>query len=73
MGGGDHDQVNGNAEIAERLAESYELGAATLQLRLDDEQVQVAVGASLASGAGAEQDHLGVGRGCRKTAASLSD
>jgi hypothetical protein len=71
--GAENYQVDRDTEIADSLAESHELGAATLQLGLDDEQIQVAVGSTLASGAGAEQDHLGVGSGCRKTAASLSN
>lgn len=56
-------EVDRNAEIAERFAESHELRSAALQLGLDDKQIQIAVGPTLASGPRAEQDHLGVGGG----------
>jgi hypothetical protein len=40
---GHDDQVDRDAEIAESLAESYELRAPTFDLGLDDEQIQVTV------------------------------
>src|SRR4051794_38798139 len=50
-------EVNRDAEIAEGFAKSHELRSAALQLRLDDEQIQVAVGTTLASGARAKKDY----------------
>jgi hypothetical protein len=64
-------EVDPNAEIAESLAESHELRSAALQLRLDDEQIQIALGAAFAAGTRAEQDHLGVGSGCGQATGSL--
>jgi hypothetical protein len=64
-------EVDRDAEIAESLAESYELRSTALQLRLNDKQIQVAVGTTLATGARAEEDHLGTRRSSRKTTASL--
>lgn len=73
MRGRYNDQVDRDAEIAEGEAKPHKLRSTALQLRLDDEQIQVAVRATLAASAGAEQDHLGVRRGCCQTAGSLCD
>src|SRR3954467_9233753 len=42
------DEINRNADIAEGFTESHELRAAAFQVRLDDKQIQIAVGATLA-------------------------
>ena len=62
--GAENDEIDRDTEIAEGFAESYELRATAFQLRLDDEQIKVAVRTTLASSAGAKQDHLGIRRGC---------
>src|SRR3954463_15339009 len=69
--GAEDDEIDRNAEITERFAESYELRSAALHLRLDDQQVQIAVGTCLSTCAGAEQDHLGFGGGCGQPTAGL--
>lgn len=71
--GAEDNEVDRNAEVAECFAESYELRSATLQLGLYNEEIQIAVGTPLASGAGAEQDHLGIGSSGGETAACLLD
>ncbi len=66
-------EVDRDAKIAKSLTEPHELRSATLQPRLYNEQIQVAVRTALAARTGAEQDHLGVGRGCGQTTGSLCD
>lgn len=73
VGNRNDNEVDGNAHIAERLAEPDELGAAAFDLGLDDKEVQVAVGAAFTSGPRAEQDHPGIGRCRGQTATRLGD
>src|SRR3954462_13002083 len=63
------DEINRNADIAEGFTEPHELRAAAFQIRLDDEQIQIAVGATLAPSARAEKDHSCV-RSCRSETAT---
>jgi hypothetical protein len=68
------DQVNRHAEFAECVAQPHELGVAALDLRLDHEEIEIAVRASLSPGVGAKQDHLGVAaRGIGQPLTSLLD
>jgi hypothetical protein len=53
-------EIDRNANIAKSFTESHELRATAFQLRLDDQQIQIAIGASLTPGAGPEKDHRGV-------------
>src|ERR1700749_3357095 len=55
--GAENHEIDRNAEITESFTESHELCAAAFQVRLDDKQIQIAIGATLAPGAGAEKDH----------------
>jgi hypothetical protein len=66
-------EVNRNAKITEGFAKAHELRSATFHLGLYDEQIQIAVGASLAPGAGTKEDHLGVGGGSGEATARLGD
>src|ERR1700746_2008983 len=66
-------EIDRNAEIAESFTESHELRAAAFQVGLDDKQIQIAVGTTLAPGARAEKDDRGVWSGRGKTAARLSN
>ena len=66
------DKIDRNADIAEGFTESHELRAAAFQIRLDDQQIQIAVGTTLAPRAGAEKNHGGVG-GCRRETATCLD
>lgn len=71
MRGGYNNQVNRDAEISESLAKPHELSPATLDLRLDDEQVQIAIGMRVASRARTKQNYLGTRSGLGETATSL--
>lgn len=62
-------EIDRNTDIAESFTESHELRTATLEIRLDDKQIQIAVGATLTPGTRAEKDHRGVG-GCRSETAT---
>jgi hypothetical protein len=67
------DEIDWNADIAEGFTESNELRAAAFQVRLDDEQIEITVGTTLAPSARAEKDHRGVGGCCRETATRLDN
>ena len=71
--GTEDDEVNRDTEVTKSFAEPHELRPAALQLRLDNQQIEIAVGATLSSRSGSEQDHLGFWRGCGQTAGSLCD
>ena len=52
------DDVGGDAQPAQLSAEPDRLRATVVDLGLDHEEVEVAVGAGIASGMRSEQDHL---------------
>src|SRR5205085_9886970 len=67
------DEIDRNADIAEGFTESHELRPAAFQVRLDDEQIQIAVGATLAPSARTEKDHRGVWSCRSETATGLGN
>ena len=68
------DDVHRDQHVAQLPAQSHRLQGGVLDLRLDHEEVQVAVHASIAPAVRPEQDHAGVGwRGLRQPSASLLD
>jgi hypothetical protein len=71
--GAENHEIDRNAEIAESFTESHELRAAAFHFGLDDKQIQIAIGATLAPGARAKKDHRGIWSSCCKTAARLSN
>src|SRR5689334_14041090 len=71
--GAENYEIDRDAEIAESFTESHELRPAGFQFRLDDKQIQIAIGATVAPGARAEKDHRGVWSSRGETAARLSN
>lgn len=71
--GTEDNEVDWDAKVAKGFAKSHELRSAAFQLRLNHEKIQIAIRTSLTAGAGAKQDHLGVGSGCGEAAGSLCD
>src|ERR1044072_4674141 len=71
--GAENHEIDRNAEIAKSFTESHELCAATFQVGLDDKQIQIAIGATLAPCARSEKDHRGIWTRRGKTAGRLSN
>ncbi len=65
MIGTDHDQVDWNTHRPQRFAQSHELSAPALQLRLDHQQVQVRPRLGLSSGMGAKENDPRIGGSLR--------
>jgi hypothetical protein len=66
-------EIDRDTEIAEGFTEAHELRAAAFQVGLDDQHFQIAIGATLASGTGSEEDHRGVWCGLRLVASTASE
>lgn len=69
----ENDEIDRNANVAEGFTESHELRAAAFQVRLDNEQIQITIGATLAPGTRAEKDHLGAWSCRSETATRLGN
>lgn len=55
--GAENYEINRNSKITQSFTKPHELRSAALQLGLDDEQIQVAIGTTLASGARAKKNY----------------
>src|SRR5512133_244056 len=63
VGLGDHDDVGRQAQRRQHALQAHDLAVVVLDMRLDDEQVDVAVGSGLAARVRAEEDDARPGRG----------
>lgn len=52
----DHDQVDRDAHCAQRFPKPHELSAATLQIRLDHQQIEIGPRLGISSRMGAKED-----------------
>lgn len=73
MLGADNDQVDRNPHGAQRFTQPYELGATTLQLRLNHEQIEIRPWLGVSACMGAKEDDPRIGGSLRQATTSLSD
>lgn len=68
----DHD-VHGDQQIAERPPQPHRFLGSVLDVRLDDEEVKIAVPPGIPACVGAEEDHSRARRGIMQAPGRLSD
>jgi len=73
MLGADNDQVDRNPHGAQRFTQPHELGATTLQLRLNHEQIEIRPRLGVSARMGAKEDYPRIGGSHGQATASLSD
>ncbi len=65
------DQVDWHPKFSECMTQTYELGTATVDCRLDYNEVQVAIGACFPTRPRTEEDHPRIGSSLGESTASL--